>query len=495
MYLLGIDLGTSFWKAALYDASGRVVAESVTPAEASHGGRFDYYDPDRLWKSVSLLIRKIVRQAGSPGMISGVAVAGMAESGVPLDGKGNAIYPIIAWYDKCTAPQAEWWLKKVDRKKAHGITGLYIKHIYSVNKLMWLRDNEPAVFRKMAKWLCLPDYIVYKLTGRYTMDYSIASRTMLLDIKKRKWSGKLLEYAGLDSSILPTLYPAGAAVERVSRRAAEATGLSRKTVVVTGGHDHVCGAFAAGAVSEGGVFDSIGTAECLFTVVDKPVLSGGVYRSGFSSGCHVQPGKYYIMGGIYTSGAVVDWVISLLFGGRNLTRKKKTELYKKTIEKSLKSPGTQELFLLPYFRGSGPPGVDYSRRGVMYGLDLSHDRRDIVNAAISGLCCESRRLAEALEACVGGKIKKYSITGSLAGIRDWMQLKANVLNRTVEVIDVPEAGTLGAAMLAGIGSGLFSSFSESRRRMKVKKVIIRPNPFTAGKFRDYYEKYKSLSEL
>ena len=127
MHLLGIDIGTSYWKAVLYDTEGRIAAESVMPAKVHHGGKFDYYEPDRMWQSVALLIRKIVNQVKDPGSIRGIAIASMAESGVPLDKRGRVLFPVIAWYDKCTIPQSEWWLENTDRKQVHGITGLYMK--------------------------------------------------------------------------------------------------------------------------------------------------------------------------------------------------------------------------------------------------------------------------------------------------------------------------------------------------------------------------------
>ncbi len=493
MYLLGIDIGTSYWKAVLYDISGRVVAGSVLPAKVHRGAKFDYYEPGRLWQSVTLLIRKIVSQVKDPVSIGGIAVASMAESGVPLDKRGRALFPIIAWYDKCTMAQSEWWLENADRRKVRGITGLHAKHIYSVNKIMWLRENEPAVYGKMAKWLCIPGFIVHKLTGACSMDYSIASRTMLLDINKRKWSEEMIEHAKLDRNILPPLYPAGTAIGKLTKEAAEATGLDRKTVVVTGGHDHVCGAFAAGAVNEGTMVDSMGTAESMFCAVNAPVRSKNIYKAKFSSGCHVQPGKYYVMGGIYTSGAAVDWVAGLFSSGKKPVKEDKMNFYKKIINESSKlSSKEHDLFLVPYFRGSGPPDVDYNRRAMIFGLNLSVTKHDLVAAAIRGLCCESRKTMEALESCVNGKMRKVVVVGSLSGIKTWMRTKANTLGRDIEVMGVPEAGALGAAMLAGMGSGIFKSAGEVGENMRPKKTLIKYEPAETLKLNSYYKTYCTL---
>ena len=494
MYFLGIDIGTSFWKAVLYNEKGRAVAEDVRAALIHNGSKYDFYEPEELWQSVVDLIRSITAQVKNPQDIKGIGVAAMAEAGVVLDKNGNSLYPIIAWYDDCTMEQTGWWEKKAGKKAVYDITGLYIKHIYSANKLIWLKRNEPVIYNKMAKWLCIPDFIVYKLTGAYSMDYSIASRTMLLDIKKRQWSTRMLDFAEIEENVMPRLYPSGTGVGKVKKEVAELTGLKTDTVVVTGGHDHVCGALAAGVVKEGILLDSIGTAESLFTTINKPVLNEAVFKTGFSSGCHVYPGQYYVMGGIYTSGAVVDWVIRLFNDKAGLLKKDKLELYEKIINESYGLTAENEnLFLFPYFRGSGPPDVNYSRKGIITGLMTNHTTKDILTAAINGLSCESRKTAEAMEKYTGKKMREFIVTGALTRLKAWMQVKANVLSREIELADTAEAGTLGAAMLAGLGTGLFKSADEVIKAMKPGNINVKPDFADAEKLNNYYKTYKKLS--
>ena len=491
-----MDIGTSYWKAALYDSSGNVISSGILPSKLHAGSQFQYYDANELWEAVVWLLGKIISRVKNSRDIKGIAVTSMAESVVPVDRRGRVIFPVITWYDKCTEEQAGYLADKIGAEKICGVTGLYLKHIYSANKILWIKQNKPEVHRNAHKYLCISDYIVYKLTGSYLTDYSMASRTMLFDINRKKWSDFLLERSGIEVSKLPQLKESGYPAGTPAVNACRATGLSRKTVVSVGGHDHVCAAFAAGVVSEGGLFDSIGTVESIFTVVNKPVTGDSKCKSGFSSGCHVEKGKYYLMGGIYTAGAVVDWLAGVLGSQKKLSKGKKLEF----IKNALNAPSScmesgQDIFFLPYFRGSGPPEVDYSRKGAIYGLGLSHNGRDIMKAAVYGLNCESRKMAEAIAELTEKQITGYTVSGSLSEIGSWMQAKADFLNREIEVVNVKETGTLGAAMLGGLGAEVFSSAHDLRNRIKCSKTVYAPRKNKRAGFERYYEKYRKITRL
>jgi len=494
MYLIGLDLGTSYWKAVLYDLSGKPVSYHSLRAPVHQGSHFQYFDAGELWEAVVVLLKKVTSGVKNQDAIRGISVASMAESVVPVEKNGRAGFPVIAWYDDCTSEQERFVEKRIGREEIEKVTGLYLKHIFSANKILWIKQKEPAVYAKTHKFLCISDYIVYRLTGEFFTDYSMASRTMLLDIRKREWSGELLAKTGIDPNKLPALRQSGLPAGRVLESAAKATGLSRKTMVSPGGHDHVCAAFAAGVVSEGRILDSIGTVESIFTVSGKPLTGGSKVKSGFSCGCHVEKDKYYLMGGIYTSGAAVEWLAGMLGFGEKTSKAEKMDCIENLLKAAPGKDRKTDVFFLPYLRGSGPPDVDYARKGAIYGLSLSHTAGDLMRAAVYGLSCESKKMATAITALTGRPVERYAVVGSLSGIGYWMQAKANFLNREVEAVNVPEAGTLGAAMLAGLGAKVYGSTAVMRKKIKYGRKIFSPEKKSSKWFEAYYKRYRHLSK-
>ena len=211
-YILGVDVGTTNLKAIIFSVDGHIISSHIVPSPITilpKGGAI--YDTGLLWNTLCLVIKKVVgklssiKSSSAVRSIKGVAVASMAEAGVPLDKKGKELYPVIAWYDPRTEEEGRWWKETFGEERILSITGQRIQHIFSANKILWLRNNEPGIYKKLAKWACISDYITFKLTNELAMEYSIASRTMLLDINKKKWSSEILQHAGIDPDILPPL--------------------------------------------------------------------------------------------------------------------------------------------------------------------------------------------------------------------------------------------------------------------------------------------------
>lgn len=481
-YLIGVDIGTTNIKALLFDETGRAAGEARTPSPVSlldTGG--GVYDADEIWSVCCHLIRSLgagreVR--GSGGIreeIAGIAITGMGEAGVPMDGDGRVLYPAVAWFDPRTEACPAWWEETFGGGRMFAITNLKNQHIFTVNKLLWLKEHEPGVFARMRRWNCMPDFIGYRLTGRSAMDYSIASRTMMLDTRARTWSDEILNHAGIPRDILPEAVPSGTRIGEVTAAAAELCGLKAGTPVFAGGHDHICGALAASVISPGTVLDSSGTCEEVLVSVDSLEDTLALGQAGFNTGFHAAPGRFYVSGGVPASGASVDW-------------------FKREFEGASSGgvPGARGLLFLPHLRGSSSPQRDKLSKGAFLGIQSHHTRTDFMQAVYEGVAFELRLLADQL---LGGKKPErvVSIGGGTMDAR-WLQIKADVLGVEIEVPSVQECTALGAALLAGVGAGIYKNAEEAvARTFRAGKTVV-PRREANALYNQLYPSYRTLCE-
>ncbi len=491
-YLLGIDFGTTNVKAVVYDTWGKALASAAVRTETEHQGpQRAVYPPDKVWSSIVSVIRQVVAELGEAAGIEALAVASLGEAGVPLDGNGNWLYPAIVWFDSRTIEQHRWWEKEFGAEKVFAICGLLPGPIYSINKMMWLKEHEPHVHRRMAHWLCMADYITYKLTGIYSTSYSLASRTMAFDLRERHWSPTLLEAAGIDPAIMPPPYPSGEVVGRVAEDAAAATGLLSGTPVAAGGHDHICGALATQVFEEGPVLDSTGTAEALLTTVNEFRPERASHELGLSYGCHVARDRYYLVGGILSSGGLVEWLRELFWPQRAGDE----SLYQVMVQEAAASH-PEGLFILPYITGGGAPHRDPDAWGTLFGLRSSHTRGDLLRAAFESLSYELRALVEALEEFAGLEVTTLRAIGGGTKNELWLRLKADITGKLVEVPALQESTALGAALLAGLGVGIYSDEREAVSRVYRTERTIPPDPAAFKRYSRYYEEiYRELYPL
>lgn len=481
--LIGLDIGTSNIKAAAYDASGpcRAQASFPTPTEMT-GVRLATQDPEALWNTAAAALREVLEACQIGGEVSGVCVASVGEAGVPLDAHGRPTHPIIAWYDERTVPLLPWWRDYLGPAAIFAITGLPLGHTFSLFKLQWLRQQIPDAWARTRRWLGISDYIGYRLTGEQVMGYSLASRTMALDLQTRSWSADLLDAAEVPQDLLPALAPEGTFLGRVHAEAAEATGLPAGTPVLVGGHDHPVAAVALGATSSGIVLDSTGTTETELMAI--PSVEAMLERDDqrFSVGCHALPGSFYIKGAILGAGSLLTWAANLLFP--ELPEQAKLDALERVAACS--PAGAKGLYLLPHFGGAGSPDRDSAARGVIAGLTTHHTRDDMARAVLEGLTYELRALWEALEASAGYRVTRVIATGGGSQSVLWNHLKANVTGRAIAVSQQPEAVTLGAAMLAGLGSGQYASLEDAQKVHSPPTQIITPEPELAATYDQLY---------
>jgi xylulokinase len=488
---LGLDLGTTNCKVLALDTEGQLIASATAPTPVhprSTDPSSPEYEAGALWALSASLIGKVIAQLTSEQHVAGLTVTSMGEAGVLIDAAGQPLAPILTWHDRRTRPWTDWWSARLNQAEIYRITGLPLDHIYSVNKILWQQNHDPQTFAQAQTWLCLADWITFCLTGERTTSYSQASRTMLFDIKTRAWSNDLLRLAGLDPSLMPPAWPSGQIAGQVTPDAARATGLPAGTPIVTGGHDHICAALAAGVVAPGPVLDSAGTAEAILFSLDAPILSETAAAAGVCCGCHTVPNRYYLVGGVM-SGAVTGWLGRLLAGDAS------AEALAGLMDEAMSAPsGANGIWFLPYLGGSGPPDRDPEAWGAWLGLRLKHSRADLMRAAMEGLAFSVRYLLEGLQRVTKSPTTELRAVGGGSRNPWWQSLKADVLGLPVEVPAVTDVTAQGAALLAGIGVGLYRDAAEASARTYHPTRRFEPDPTRQALYdRAYHEVYLKLS--
>lgn len=480
-FLLGLDIGTSSLKAVAYDpVGGRVVAQAAEPTPQTHSrAECTEYDPALIWQLICRCTRRVVAALPAGAHVAGVAAASMGEAGVPLDRAGDPLYPIIAWHDPRSEPQAQLLRREVGGEQIHRITGQQVRHVFAAAKLLWLRQNAPDVIRRLALWLSMEDYALWRLSGVAATDYSIASRTMLFDQTTGDWSPTMLGICGIAAEALPRPHPSATVIGHVTAEAAQQTGLAEGTPVVTGGHDHLCGALAAGAVETGRFLDSSGTAQSMLMPIERFHGGGDVCRAGFSCYRHVLRGRYMIQGGLNTAGAALEWVVRLAGGDAAHY----DDMFR---EAEASGPGARGIFCLPHFRGSTTPINDAASRAAFIGLHLSHTRGDMLRAVIEGLAYYLRSNLERM-AQVGPAAPGYMLAIGGANRHPLvLQVKADICNRPVVTPTVPEAVAVGAALLAGLAVGVFSDEAQAAAGVHCHAVRYEPDAQRAALYETWY---------
>lgn len=492
--IAGIDVGTTNIKAVVFASDGDIVAEASAPTLIHYPQPgWAYYDPEEIWQSVAQVLRQATGQLADPSRIAGVAVASVGEAGVPLDAHGQPTYDAIAWFDQRTQPQVDWLDRAIGRDRLFALTGLSLQPIFGLCKLLWIKQNEPAAFSRTVRWLNMADYIAYRLCGVPATDYSLASRTLALNLARLEWDRELVQEMGLSPDLLAPLQASGSPLGPVTAAAAAATGLPATALVSPGGHDHVCGALALGVAQSGRVLNSMGTAEAIFVPLDRPLTDPVMSRQGYTQGAHVVAGHYYVLAGLYTSGACVDWFKELLGV--------EVDYADLIAEAEQVSPGSLGVSFLPHLRLANPPYDDPKGRGAFIGLSTDAKRGALFRAILEGLAYEARHSLEVLLAYPGvAPLQNLYLIGGSTRNHLLLQLKATIFNQPVIVSEVTETTSLGAAILGGLGAGVYPDLPAALAMLRYKQVLVEPlaelAPRYEAYFRQIYQKiYLALRDL
>ena len=453
--LIAHDLGTTGNKATLVSNDGKMIASQTVHYGADWGtdGRAEQ-DPQDWWAAVCRATRELLASTNTPGTsIDGVSFSGQMMGVVPLDAHGEPVRPAIIWADTRSTKETDALLERVSMADCYRITGHRLNPTYSLTKLMWLRENEPENFARTAVFCLAKDYTAYKLTGVLATDPSDASSTNAYDQASGDWAWDIIDAAGLDHGLFPTIVPSTHVIGTVTAEAARATGLAEGTPVVIGGGDGPVAALGAGIINEeSGAYSYLGSSSWVSLSAPRPLLDPQMRSMTFN---HVVPGQFVPTATMQAGGASVGWGHEVLSGGQ-------------TYEQFLGAAGhveaaTKGLFFLPYLIGERSPHWNPLARGVFAGLHIDHKQPHMMRAVMEGVAFNLRTGLEAFSDA-GFEVDHIDCIGGLAKSPVMLQILADAWNIPVAARDiVDEANSIGAAVLAGVGTGVFEDFSIATR--------------------------------
>ena len=496
-YLIGIDLGSTNLKVLAYHPNGRVAAQASGPNQVLHPNKeqpdWAIWDPDHIWNEICRLLKQVVSQLDDPKNVKGVAVTGMGMDGVPIAKDGSVLYPFISWHCPRTIPQQKWWLENIGAEKQFSITGNPVWHINTALRLLWMKEHEPKILEKTDKWLLIEDFLNFKLCGEYATDYSMASNTLLFDQKKREWSEELFKLSGIDKNLFADPRSSGTVIGQVHAEAAALTGLAKGTPIVLGGHDFLCGALPVGAFKPDVLLNVLGTWDFIVAALPEPVLTPEVGAMGAWIDSHVALDTWAVIG-TAVAGEATEWFRREFCFEEKAKAEKEGDLDWDYLVASAKAstPGANDVFFLPHLAGSTFPVVDPDSKGAFLGLRSTTTKGDMYRAVIEGLNFQLLQIMKTMEAGLNLKIEKSVAVGGGTKNHFAMQNKADMMGKVLEVADVEEATPLGAAILAGIGTGVYKDEQEAYEAVYRKGKVYEPNE-ALTKF--YQEKYEIFEQI
>jgi xylulokinase len=473
--LIGIDVGTTNTKVKIYDEYGNVCGENAfsTPFYTdSYGG---YYNPLEIFHKLLDAISNI-QQPWKKETIA-LSVSSFAETMVGLDKRGIPITRSITWFDSCTEAQFKKLQDQLDIEEIYATTGLIPHHIYSFYKLIWHRMNNREVFDQVTHWTSISGYILFALSGELSFDYSLASRTMCFHQQKKCWWDKMIDLIGISKENMAELIPSGFVLGRIKKKVSNATGLRPDVLVVTGGHDHLCAALATGVFKKGSALISTGTTESLtMSLEDIPTLQARSLKRPFWWGHHTVSNQFYALNGIYSGGYSVDWILKILNAS-----------YDAFERCSLPMQKNIPLFF-PYLRGADYPEA----KGAFLNLDGAMDKESILQGIVTCLCFELRFVWEEMVHVFDLSVKKVTNVGGGSINHFWMQMKATILGHDISVPTDIEGSSKGAALLAGIGCGMYRDVDTAYKKTFKIDRIYEPVTHLAKRLDKWYRVYEGL---
>jgi xylulokinase len=487
-HYLGIDIGTSGCKAVIFNDEGRQVSSAYREYDiiSTHAGWAEL-DTGEVMEKCFEVIRESAAQI-LPHRVTGMGISSQGEAFTLIDLDGKALCNALVSSDIRANELIGPWIDKFGEEKLYQITGHTPHPMFSLFKLLWIKENAPEIWAKAYRILCFEDLLQYRLgIENPSMGWPLAGRTMLFDVVKHSWNTEVLESLGIKKEQLSRPLQSGSVAGYVNQNIARELNLSDKTYIVTGGHDQVCSALGAGATEPGIAVYSSGTVECITPAFNRPVFTDELRKNNLCTYDHAVPGMYATVAFSLTGGNLLKWFRDE-FGAAETEMAGKTgsDPYELLLNRMPAEP--TRLLVLPYFTPSGTPYFDVSVKGAILGLDLSVTREEIMKALLEGVAFEIKLNLEILKQS-GNEVKELRVIGGGARSRIHIQLKADVTGMPITIPDVTEAGCMGAAMLAK------AALPKQNVREIVKKWVkpgIKVDPDPDGFYKAKFEIYKNI---
>jgi len=484
-YILGVDLGTSSIKASLLDLETRSILRESVELSVSYPDSFSAeQNPEDWWKGFCKLISQLRSRVGDLDKLSAIGLSGQMLGLVLLDRKGNPVRPCILWCDQRSYQEIEEIKQKVSLEELLKYTANTPLTGYWLPKILWLRKHEPPALSQTFKMLLPKDFLRLKLTGAFTTEVSDASSTFLFDVAHRRWSEKMIDLFEINWDTLPQVVESPEITGYVTPQASLETGLPEGIPVVGGGGDQSSGGIGLGVIHPGLVSCVLGTSGVVMAQTEEAKMDH--QNRGLHSFCYSIPGKWFLMGCTLAAGGSYQWLFnSLAKLDKDLSFDKLNSLAGEV------SPGSKGLVFLPYLIGERTPHSDPNARGVFFGLSYEHDIRHMIRSVIEGVAFSQRESVEILKS-FSLTAQKLTLSGGAARSPLWCQVMADVMDMEVETTNIEDPASTGAAFIAGVGTGAFTSFSEVGENFIQPVEHYQPDKRNSQLYQALFEKYRDL---
>ncbi len=497
MHILGIDVGTTGAKAVVFDLDGvvkgygfeeyNIICDKTGYAEQ---------DSEKVWNLTKAVIRQAVAQS-CIGDIKALSLSVQGDAIIPVDRNIKPLHNTLLGMDYRSVQQADECSSLFGERELFNRTGMRPHPMNSLTKILWFKQNAPAVYSKTYKFMTYADFILSRLGAEPVIDYTMASRTMAFNLVEKRWDTRILDTLGISVDLLSRVVPSGEIVGKIDAALALELGVPEDMLLVSGGHDQSCAALGAGVVRENIAIDSHGTAEVLSTAFHSAQLNDCMYNAYYPCYAHVKKDMYFSFALNHIGGILLKWYRDNL-GYAEVVEAEKTGvgIYKLMEEKAPKGPSS--IMVLPHFNGSGTPWCDLDSKGAILGLTMATTRHDIVKGILDSLTYELRINIDTMKKA-GIRIDELRCVGGGAKSPVWLQIKANITGCKVATLEVREAACLGAAILAGTAAGGYASLDEGvEKTVRLKDEYV-PDPASQKlydeKYAVYTEIYETLKKL
>ncbi|MGI6294639.1 MAG: xylulokinase [Armatimonadota bacterium] len=492
-YLLGIDIGTSGTKTLLINAdTGDVVASAIKTYDLSTPKPlWAEQNPQDWWQGTIDSVREVLAESKIDATnIKGIGLSGQMHGSVFLDEQNQVLRPAIIWCDQRTQAECDWIMDTVGREKTVELISNPVLTGFTAGKIIWLRNHEPQIYDRVKKVLLPKDYIRFCLTGEYATEVSDASGTALFNVTKREWAYEMLDAIDIPAQWMPKSYESVEISGKITAEAAKLTGLAEGTPVVGGGGDQAAGAVGNGVVEEGIISSTVGTSGVVFAFADKPAVDPKLRLHTF---CHAVPGKWHVMGVMLSAGGSLRWFRDTFADTETAIAKALGNDPYDLIcrEAAGVSAGSEGLIFLPYLTGERAPYPDPHARGVFFGITLRSSRSHFMRAVLEGVAYGLRDSFGILDE-MGVPITQVRASGGGARSQVWRQIQADITGKDHVTINIDEGPALGAALLAGVGTGLFPTVAEACRSVIKISGETKADLSAKKTYDGFYSVYQSL---
>ncbi len=482
-YFIGIDSSTTATKALLIDEQGDVVAVAATEyGYETPRPLWSEQDPDLWWEGAANSIRQVLASSGvKADDVHGIGLTGQMHGLVLLDEDGKVLRPAILWNDQRTGPQCDEIRRRLGKPRLIQITGNDALTGFTAPKILWVQQNEPDVWARARHILLPKDYVRYKLTGDYAIDKADGAGMLLFDLKQRDWSPEVLAALEIPPAYLPPTHEGPAITGYVSHAAATATGLRVGIPVMAGGGDQAAGAVGVGAVQPGVVSLALGTSGVVFATTGGPFVEPEGRLHAF---CHAVPGRWHFMGVMLSAAGSLRWHRDTFAPGVS---------FDDLLAPAANVPiGCEGLLFLPYLTGERTPHPDPLARGAFVGLTVRHSLPHLSRAVIEGVSFGLRDSFELIKSGGGAAITQVRVSGGGAKSPLWRQILADVMDAELVTVNTTEGAAYGAALLAGVGAGVWHDVDTACRRTIHVTGSTQPNPAAVTEYERWYQVYRNL---